>query len=93
MSEQDYKQALLSFGNYHSDLPISNQEFTEFTVTALSGGLINQTYKVESPLSVPFILQQINQYVFTNPENVQRNYILLSQYAEFEFTGLKLPGL
>jgi thiamine kinase-like enzyme len=91
MSQPNYKQALLAFGNYHPDLPISNQEFDEFIVTPLSGGLINQTYKVESPLSVPFILQQINQHVFTNPENVQRNYILLSQYAEFEFTGLKLP--
>jgi len=91
MSQPIYQQAVLTFGNYHPDLPIAEQEFSEFTVTTLSGGLINRTYKVESPLSVPFLLQQINQQVFTNPKDVQKNYVLLSQYAEFEFTGLKLP--
>jgi thiamine kinase-like enzyme len=91
MNNPNYKQAVLAFGNYHDSLPISEQEFSEFTVMPLSGGLINHTYKVESRLSAPFLLQQINQKVFPHPEDVQRNYILLSQYAEFEFTGLKLP--
>lgn len=92
MSELDYKDAVLAFGNYHSFLPIAEQEFSDFTITPLSGGLINHTYKVESPLSVPFLLQQINQKVFNNPADVQANYMNLWQYAEFEFTGLRLPS-
>jgi aminoglycoside phosphotransferase (APT) family kinase protein len=91
MNNPNYIQAVLAFGNYHPNLPIADQNLSAFVVTPLSGGLINHTYKVESRLSIPFVLQQINQQVFPSPEDVQQNYVLLSQYAEFEFTGLKLP--
>ncbi len=91
MNQPNYKQAVLAFGNYHPDLPSFDLAFDEFTVTSLSGGLINNTYKVESKLWPPFLLQQINQNVFKKPGEVHENYIHLSEYAEFEFTGLKLP--
>lgn len=91
MSQKNYNEAVLAFGNYHDSLPIPEQDFSEFTVTPLSGGLINNTYKVETPSSPPFLLQQINQKVFRNPRDLQANYIQLWQYAEFEFTGLRLP--
>ena len=91
MNQLNYKQAVLAFGNYHPDLPSFDLEFDEFTITPLSGGLINNTYKIESKLWPPFLLQLINKNVFRNPEDVQENYIHLSEYAEFEFTGLKLP--
>ncbi len=92
MIDVNYKEAVLAFGNYHSFLPTVDQDFSEFIVTPINGGLINHTYKVESPLSVSFLLQQINQKVFKRPEDVQANYINLWQYAEFEFTGLLLPA-
>lgn len=91
MTQSNYKQAVLAFGNYHTGLPSHDLTFDEFSVIPLSGGLINHTYKVESKLWPPFLLQQINQHVFTKPEDVQQNYIHLAEYAEFEFTGLKLP--
>lgn len=91
MNQPSYKQVVLAFGNYHPDLPVPEQNFEEFTITPLTGGLIHQTYKVESRLSVPFLLQRINRNVFSRPEDVQNNYIHLAQYAEFEFTGLRLP--
>lgn len=91
MTQPNYKQAVLAFGNYHPDLPSYDLAFDEFSIIPLSGGLINHTFKVESKLWPPFLLQQINQHVFTTPEDVQENYIHLVDFAEFEFTGLKLP--
>ena len=86
-----FRDVILAFGNYHPDLPSHDLEFEEFNISPLSGGLINHTYKIESELWGPFLLQQINQNVFKRPEDVQNNYIELTQYAEFEFTGLRLP--
>lgn len=91
MSHPDYKQAVLAFGNYHPDLPTVEQGFEKFIVTPLAGGLIHKTYKVESELSIPFVLQKINHDVFEAPEDVHENYLHLTEYAEFEFTGLRLP--
>lgn len=61
-------------------------------VESLGGGLINHTYKVSAANIPPFLLQRINKYVFPNPQDVQENYIHIWQYAEFEFTGLRLPA-
>lgn len=91
MESNKYKEAILAFGNYHPDLPITEQNESEFQVLALSGGLINQTFKVSSPLGTTFLLQKINQNVFNNPNDVQQNYIHIWEYAEYEFTGLRLP--
>jgi hypothetical protein len=59
-------------------------------VEKLKGGLINRSFKVATPRG-PVLLQQINTKVFPEPEKVQDNYIQLWQFAEMEFTGLRLP--
>ena len=92
MKINSYQEAVLAFGNYHPDLPIVDQDESEFMVVPLSGGLINQTFKVSSPLASSFLLQRINHHVFTKPEDVQQNYRHIWEYAEYEFTGLNLPA-
>jgi thiamine kinase-like enzyme len=67
-------------------------EEKNITIEALGGGLINHTYKISASNTAPFLLQRINKYVFPNPHEVQENYIHIWQYAEFEFTGLRLPA-
>lgn len=91
MTEPHYKKALLAFGNYQPDLPGTEHGFEEFSVIPLSGGLINDTYKIESPSGNTFILQRINQHVFPQPEEVQENYIHLSDYAASGSAGFKMP--
>lgn len=83
------QEVLEAFTRYTPGLPDHSAGKT--TVQPMEGGLINRTFKVTCELKSPFLLQQINTNVFKNPEEVQSNYILLSQYAEFEFTGLKMP--
>lgn len=62
------------------------------TVQALGGGLINESYQVNRGPEPDYFLQRINTEVFTDPRAVQANYIRIWQYAEFEFTGLRLPA-
>jgi len=50
------------------------------SITLLGNGLINRTYRVETPSSPPVVLQCINQSVFPQPENVVKNYRLLQDY-------------
>ena len=83
------QEILEAFTNYTPGLP--KHSAGKMTVEPMTGGLINRTFKVTCQLRSPFLLQQINTKVFTNPEEVQSNYILLSQYAEFEFTGQRMP--
>ena len=83
------QEVLEAFTRYTPDLP--DHSAGKMIVQPMEGGLINRTFKVTCELKSPFLLQQINTNVFKNPEEVQSNYILLSQYAEFEFTGLKMP--
>ena len=84
------KEVIEAFTNYEPDLP--DHSAGEITIEKLGGGLINNSYKVSCQLKSDFFLQKINKSVFTNPETVQRNYIHIWQYAEFEFTGLQLPA-
>ena len=83
------QEVLEAFTKYTPGLP--EHSAGKMTVEPIAGGLINRTFKVTCELKSPFLLQQVNTNVFNNPEEVQSNYILLSQYAEFEFTGLKMP--
>src|ERR1043166_4811271 len=83
------QEVLDAFTLYSPDLP--EHSAGEMIVEPLDSGLINRTYKVTCQLKPSFLLQQINTNVFPRPEDVQSNYIHLSQYAEFEFTGLRLP--
>jgi thiamine kinase-like enzyme len=83
------KEAALAFSDYTPVL--SKHEAGEMTFVSLNGGLINHTWLVRSQQKTPFILQQINTHVFPRPEDVQHNYISISEYAETEKTGLRLP--
>lgn len=46
-------------------------------ITALTHGLINQTYKVEDAGGDLFIVQQINTRIFHQPMQVQQNFVQL----------------
>jgi hypothetical protein len=82
-------EVLEAFTSYTDFLPPHSAGAT--SVQPIDEGLIHHSYKVSCELKPHFFLQQINKNVFTDPVIVQENYVLLSQYAEFEFTGLNLP--
>ncbi|MFM2146198.1 MAG: hypothetical protein RL732_1034 [Bacteroidota bacterium] len=64
---------------------------TTLSVKPVDGGLINHSYKVESPSFHSFLLQQINQHVFRDPEAVQYNYLSIWNYAQSHPEAIKLP--
>ena len=90
MNEQIPSEVVEAFITYGPGLP--DHSAGDIIVEKIGGGLINHSYKVCCELKSDFFLQQINKNVFANPEQVQENYIQLWQYAEFEFTGLRLPA-
>jgi len=90
MKQEIPREVLTAFTNNEPDL--TGQDTGEFSIERISGGLINHSYKISSRFKRPFLLQQINKHVFARPELVQENYIHVWQYAEFEFTGLRLPA-
>lgn len=84
------KEVLQAFTTHEPSLP--DHAAGEITVERISGGLINQSFRVSCQLKPDFLLQRINKNVFPNPAQVQENYINIWEYAEFEFTGLRLPS-
>jgi thiamine kinase-like enzyme len=90
MKQEIPQEVLEAFSTYESALP--DHSAGEIIVQKLGGGLINHSYKICCELKPDFLLQQINKNVFEHPEDVQENYIGIWQYAEFEFTGLRLPS-
>ena len=84
------KEVLAAFTMYEPAYP--DHSAGEITVEAISGGLINHSFRVSCQLKPDFLLQRINKNVFPNPAHVQENYINIWEYAEFEFTGLRLPS-
>jgi thiamine kinase-like enzyme len=83
MKTPEYQEALDAFANPLQD----------FIVEPLNGGLINHSYKVTSKAnSGAFLLQQINDSVFTDPEKVQRNYELLWKYLKQEHIPFIIPA-
>jgi len=90
MKQEIPQEVLAAFTTYEPGL--ANHSPGEITVEVVGGGLINYSYKVNCQLKPDFLLQQINKNVFPHPKDVQENYILISNYAEFEFTGLRLPS-
>ena len=90
MNEEIPKEVLETFTTYSADLP--DHSAGEIIVERIGGGLINHSYKITCQLKSDFLLQQINKKVFSNPQDVQENYLAIWQYAEFEFTGLRLPS-
>ena len=90
MNEEIPKEVLEAFTRYTPNLP--DHSAGKITSEILGGGLINNSYKISCELKDDFLLQRINKYVFTHPEHIQENYINIWQFAEYEFTGLRLPS-
>ena len=51
-------------------------------VKEISTGNINSTYLVEAEGGIRYILQKINKFVFTKPEQVMQNIRRVSRYIE-----------
>lgn len=60
-------------------------------IAPLGGGLINQTYRVESG-SGAYVLQRINRQVFPDPEAIMANLAVLSDHLAGR-DGLRVPAL
>lgn len=90
MNQDIPPEVLVAFTTYQPGLPAHDPG--EITVEPIGGGLINYSYRVSCQLKPDFFLQRINAQVFARPEQVQENYIRIWEYAEFEFTGLRLPS-
>lgn len=64
----------------------------EFMVEPMTGGLINQSYKVTSKHSgESFLLQKINETVFSNPGVVQSNYEKIWKHLRDKVSGYLIP--
>ena len=60
-------------------LPHYDCSLSDSTVTTLGNGLINYTYLVKTEQR-RFVLQQLNQEVFNNPEQLIQNAELINQH-------------
>ena len=90
MMKEIPREVLEAFATYEPSL--ADHAASDITVEAISGGLINHSFKVSCRPKPDFLLQRINKNVFANPAQVQENYIKIWEYAAFEFTGLRLPS-
>ncbi len=79
-----YQEALDAFVN----------PFHEVTVQPIAGGLINLSYKVTSMRTgISFLLQRINDQIFSEPAKIQANYEMLCKYLEEEQSSFVMPEL
>ncbi len=84
MKEPSYKEALEAFIN----------PFHEFSAEPVTNGLINESYKITNRnTGESFLLQQINQHVFREPEKIQQNYVALWNYLKSERIPFFIPAL
>ena len=60
------------------------------TITTITTGLINKTYKVDT-LQNSYILQQINTKVFTTVNALNHNFTLITTYKNKELPNYLLP--
>ncbi|PUZ30427.1 Ser/Thr protein kinase RdoA involved in Cpx stress response, MazF antagonist [Chitinophaga costaii] len=60
-------------------------------ITPFGSGLINRTWKVEAPGGRDYILQQINQDVFQQPDNIAVNISSLAAYLRQHAPGYLFP--
>lgn len=82
MKEPSYKEALEAFAN----------PFQGFSVEQVTNGLINQSYKItDRNTGNSFLLQQINEHVFEEPEKIQQNYEFLWKYINVKKISLRIP--
>jgi thiamine kinase-like enzyme len=67
---------------------------TYVTITPITNGLINNTYKViEIATSKSYILQKINTAIFNNPLHLQQNYIAVKQGLLRKNSRFVLPAI
>lgn len=90
MKQEIPAEVLTVFTTYHPDLP--SHSAGQLTIVSLGGGLINHSFKITCELKQDIFLQKINTAVFADPDQLQQNYIHLWEYAEFEFTGQRMPN-
>jgi aminoglycoside phosphotransferase (APT) family kinase protein len=77
-----YQEALDAFAN----------PFHEFSIEELNRGCTNHSFKVTSRLNGrSFLLQQINQAVFSQPGHVQENYEMLWKFLQTEQISFCIP--
>lgn len=82
MKEPSYKEALEAFAN----------PFQGFSIEQVTNGLINQSYKItDRNTGNSFLLQQINQHVFEEPEKIQQNYESIWKYINTKKIYLRIP--
>lgn len=84
------QEVLNAFTAYSPDLP--EHSAGEMTVEKIGDGLINNSYKVFCELKPDIFLQRINKNVFVRPQDVQKNYIHIWEYAELESADIYLPS-
>lgn len=89
MKQEIPAEVLAAFTQYTPGLP--EHSAGKIRVEPLGGGLINHSFKICCELKPDIFLQKINTTVFPQPEWLQQNYLQLWQYAEFEFTGQRMP--
>lgn len=90
MKKLNYQGAAALFASRKKPATIPTAE--GMSVAPINGGLINHSWKVEPQQQTAFLLQRLNTAVFQNPHHVQQNYVNIWQYAELEFTGLRMPA-
>jgi thiamine kinase-like enzyme len=77
-----YSEALKAFTN----------NFQNFSVQPLDGGLINHSFKItDSNTGERLLLQRINHHVFKKPEDVQLNYQLLWKHLKSSDADIRIP--
>lgn len=75
MMKQIPKEVLDAFTMYES--PLANSDAGAIAVEPISGGLINYSFKVSSPVKPDYLLQQINKK-YLRILNMFRKIILIS---------------
>jgi thiamine kinase-like enzyme len=90
MKSAEYQEAAIAFARYNAGR--HNPDPDKSIVQPIKNGLINHSYKISCESGPTFLLQQINNKIFNKPQDVQENYFTIWHFAEFKFTGLKLPA-
>jgi len=69
---------------FNKILPLYGIDPSACGVKAFGDGLINHTWRVDTA-SAGYILQQVNQYVFKRPFDIDQNLSLLKEYLDQEY--------
>jgi Ser/Thr protein kinase RdoA (MazF antagonist) len=64
---------------------------TDSVVEPITSGIINSTWKVRST-NENYILQRINNHVFTNPEDIHHNIAAIAQYLKKNYQHYLFPA-